>query len=70
MKLALGSALLAVAFIAGPTAHASPDTDDIVCQQSRLGEDPGTIADQLHNGDPRHSIWQTTQQVWTDLQDC
>lgn len=52
------------------TAHASPDVGEIVCQQSRLGVSPGEIAEQLHQGDPRYSEWQTGQQVWTALQDC
>ncbi len=76
VKVVAIAVLVAAGFFAGrATAHADngdgeSGTGNLVCAQSRLGEDPGQIAADLHAGDPRYSIWQTTQQTWSGLQDC
>lgn len=52
-------------------AHADePGVGSLVCGQLALGESPSDIAEQLHQGDPRYSIWETTQTVWDDAKDC
>ena len=53
-----------------PETIDSPDLNGIICQQIALGESPGDIAERLHQGDGRLSIWQTGQMVWGALPDC
>lgn len=72
VKIVIIAALIFGAFVAGRvTAHADTGDDGdcgIVCTQSQIGEDPGTIAQQIHDGDSRISIWQSTRQVWDGLE--
>lgn len=70
-RLAIASALVFVAAAAWPAdAHASPSLPDIVCQQVALGQSPGQVADELHQGDPRIGWGQAANTVWSSLQDC
>lgn len=39
-----------------------------VCTANDLGETPGQIQDQLHQGDPRISWDKAAQRVWSDLE--
>ena len=55
---------------ADPDTIDSPDLNGIICQQIALGQTPGEIAEQLHQGDGRLSIWQTGQMVWGALPEC
>jgi hypothetical protein len=56
--------------LSGPLANADPDNATVICQQSRLGVTPGQIAEGLHRGDGRVSIWQAGQQVRDALRGC
>jgi hypothetical protein len=47
-----------------------PDLNGIICEQIALGETPGEIAERLHQGDLRMSIWETGQRVWSALPEC
>jgi hypothetical protein len=47
-----------------------PDLNGIICTQLALGESPGEIAERLHQGDGRLSIWQTGQAVRDALPGC
>jgi hypothetical protein len=47
-----------------------PDLNGIICQQMALGESPSEIAERLHEGDGRMSIWETGQRVWSALPEC
>lgn len=54
-------------------ARADDGDDDTtkasICTAWNLGESPGQIADQLHQGQPRFPIWTTTRQTWDTLQE-
>jgi hypothetical protein len=47
-----------------------PDLTGVICGQIALGESPGEIAERLHQGDGRMSIWETGQRVWDTLPEC
>jgi hypothetical protein len=47
-----------------------PDLNGVICTQLALGESPGEIAERLHQGDGRQSIWQTGQAVRDALPGC
>lgn len=68
MKLAVAVGV-AVMLGAG-VAHAEPGVDDVVCDQLALGVPPGQIANQLHQGDPRYSVTDTTQTVLDASHTC
>lgn len=60
--------LLSVALGVAGTAHAEepveePDTSTLICQQLKLGQEPGALAEDLHRGDPRYSLTDTIQTV-------
>jgi hypothetical protein len=62
--LLLGAALLHAGLARGD------DTAELICQQLRLGQTPGQIADELHRGDPRRSVQQSLTTIWEDMPDC
>lgn len=70
------AALLLVGTVLGTgVAHAQdpelePDTTTLICQQLALGQEPGDIADDLHEGDPRYSVADTTQTVLEASWEC
>lgn len=61
--------LAALAISAAPAAHADP-TDDLICQESRMGYSPGQITDSVHGGQPNVPEYQQRGTVITDLGGC
>ena len=53
-----------------PVAYAEPGVDDVICGALALGETPGQVAEQLHQGDGRISTWQGGQLVRDALRSC
>lgn len=51
MKSLVAAALTFAMMIGAPIAHAD-GTDDLICQESRMGMSPGQISDSIHSGDP------------------
>jgi hypothetical protein len=68
--LSILAALAALAGCGSQKCKADPDDiTTIVQQQDALGQTPGEIAEELHQGDPRISWGQAANEVWEGLQD-
>lgn len=52
-----------------PIAYAD-DTNDLICQESRMGMSPGQISDSIHGGQPSMPERRQRGQVINDLGNC
>jgi hypothetical protein len=69
--LALAAVSLATLVLGAGVAHA--DDDDLnrtICQQLSLGQSPGQVADEIHQGDATITRQRATQRVWESLGGC
>jgi hypothetical protein len=69
--LILGIAMTAAAVALGTgTAHADDGIDTVICNQLALGQSPGQIAGELHDGNATITRQRATQRVWEAIPDC
>lgn len=52
-----------------PIAHAD-NTNDLICEDSRMGMSPGQISDSIHGGQPNMPEFRQRGTVLNDLGDC
>jgi hypothetical protein len=70
MKLiAIAATLLAALVLGTGVAHAD-DTDTLICQQLAIGQSPGQVAGELHDGNATITRQRATQRVWEAMPDC
>jgi hypothetical protein len=71
MKLILATAAALALLAPGTgTAHADDGIDQTICNQLALGQSPGQIAGELHDGNATITRQRATQRVWEAMPDC
>jgi hypothetical protein len=71
MKLITATAMAAAALVLGAgTAHADDGIDQTICNQLALGQSPGQIAGELHQGDPRWTPNRALPRVYEAMPGC
>jgi hypothetical protein len=70
--LIIATAVAAAALMAGATgvAHADDGIDTVICNQLALGQSPGAIAGELHQGDPRWTPNRAIPRIYEAMPSC
>jgi hypothetical protein len=70
MKLAV--LMFVIAMLTSGVAHADDDggIDQVICNQLALGQSPGQIAGELHDGNATITRQRAVQRVWEALPEC
>jgi hypothetical protein len=69
MKLIIATVMAALA-LSAPVAHADDGIDQTICNQLALGQSPGQIAGELHDGDPRWTPNRALPRVYEAMPGC
>jgi hypothetical protein len=65
------TAMAAALALATGTARADDgQLNTVICQQLALGQSPGQVAGELHDGNATITRQRATQRVWEALPDC
>jgi|GEM_PF-5937901 hypothetical protein len=67
--LILAIAMTAAALGTG-VAHADDGIDQTICNQLALGQSPGQVAGELHDGNATITRQRATQRVWQAMPGC
>jgi hypothetical protein len=67
--LILGITTAAVVLGTG-VAHADDGIDQTICNQLAIGQSPGQIAGELHDGNATITRQRATQRVWEAMPSC
>jgi hypothetical protein len=71
MKLTMATAITAAALVLGAgLAHADDGIDSTICNQLALGQSPGQIAGELHQGDPRWTPNRAIPRIYEAMPGC
>jgi hypothetical protein len=71
MKLiAIAVIPLAALMLSAGVAHADDGIDQTICNQLALGQSPGQIAGELHDGNATITRQRASQRVWEAMPDC
>jgi hypothetical protein len=70
--LIIATAVAAASLMAGATgvAHADDGIDQTICNQLAIGQSPGQVAGELHDGNATITRQRATQRVWEAMPDC
>jgi hypothetical protein len=69
-KVATAMATFIMAITTAGVAHADDGIDQTICNQLALGQSPGQIAGELHDGNATITRQRATQRVWQAIPDC
>jgi hypothetical protein len=69
LKLIAAASIFALMTLS-PIAHADDGIDQTVCNQLAIGQSPGQIAGELHDGNATITRQRATQRVWEAMPDC
>jgi hypothetical protein len=70
MKLAIAFLMFTVALLVPGAAHADDGIDQTICNQLALGQSPGEVAGELHDGNATITRQRAVQRVWEALPEC
>ena len=70
MRTLIAATVAAALVLGADVAHADDGIDSAICNQLALGQSPGQIAGELHDGNATITRQRATQRVWESLGGC